>query len=148
MRSDNGTNFIGADREFKYALKQLDQLKITTFLSNQMIEWKFNPPVSPWMGGVWEALVKSVKRALKAVTRDRLFTDDALSTLFCEVESVINQRPLTPISDSISFLDIHHLIHQLETSIIPKLIIEKNGKTSKLHQICYGKDGQGNIFPL
>ena len=63
---------------------------------------KFNPPSSPWMGGVWKSLVKSVKRSLKVITRDRDFTEESLYTFFCEVKSVINNRPLTPTSDSIS----------------------------------------------
>ena len=56
--SDNGTNFIGANNELKDALKSLDQTKISnTLSSNYAIEWKFNPPVSPWMGGIWEAMI-------------------------------------------------------------------------------------------
>ena len=59
-------------------------------MSRQNIEWKFNPPISSWMGGVWEFLVKSVKRALRLSTGDRAFTEDLLTTFLCEVESVIN----------------------------------------------------------
>ena len=51
------------------------------------------------MGGSWEALVKLVKRALKTVVQDRLFTQEALSTFLCEVESMLNTRPITPVSD-------------------------------------------------
>ena len=47
------------------------------------------------MGGIWEALIKSVKRALKVVIQDRLFTDEMLATLMCEVKLMPNQRPLT-----------------------------------------------------
>ena len=102
IRSDNGTNFIGAERELRNALKELDQTLISSELNRYRIEWKFNPPSSPWMGGVWESLVKSVKRSLKVITRDRVFTEESLYTFLCEVESVINNRPLTPTSDSIS----------------------------------------------
>ena len=64
LRSDNGSNFIGAEKEVKHALTCIDQNKVAQTLNKQHIQWKFNPPVSPWMGGVWEALVKTVKRAL------------------------------------------------------------------------------------
>ena len=74
-------------------------------MSRHNIEWKFNPPISPWMGRLWESLVKSVKRALRAITQDPAFTEDSLTTFLCEVESVINQSPLTPISDSIDDFD-------------------------------------------
>ena len=51
------------------------------------------------MGGSWESLIKSVKRALLAISTDRKFTDETLQTHLCEVESILNKRPLTPISD-------------------------------------------------
>ena len=59
------------------------------------MEHTFNLLASPWMGGVWESLVKSVKTWLKAIVKDRIFTDEAL-------ETVLNGRPLTSISDDIS----------------------------------------------
>ena len=90
LRSDNGSNFIGAEKELKHALTCIDQNKVAQTLSKQHIQWKFNLPVSPWMGGVWEALVKTVKRALRTITRERLFTEDALTTFLCEVESIVN----------------------------------------------------------
>ena len=64
-----------------------------------------NPPSSPWMGGVWESLVKSVKKSLKVITRAIVFTEESLYTFLCEVESVINNRPLTTTSDSISYFE-------------------------------------------
>ena len=54
------------------------------------------------MGGMSESLVKSVKRSLKVIIRDKLFTEECLPTFLCEVESVFNQRPLTRISDDIN----------------------------------------------
>ena len=64
LMSDNGTNFIGAERELKETVNGIDQNRITNFLSQHSIEWKFNPPSSPWTDGIREALIKSVKRAL------------------------------------------------------------------------------------
>ena len=49
--SDNGSNFIGADRELREALGKLGQRKIYNDLSSQNIIWKFNTPLSPWKGG-------------------------------------------------------------------------------------------------
>ena len=51
-------------------------------------------PSSLWMGGAWEALIKSVKRILKAITSDCLFTEQALHTFICEVQSILNNRPM------------------------------------------------------
>ena len=94
---------MGAEKELKTAIKAIDKSKVLTEVAKRELEfeWKFNPPISPWMGGAWESLIKSVKKALKTITRDRLFTEESLHTFLCEVESIVNQRPLTPSSDDI-----------------------------------------------
>ena len=45
------------------------------------------------------------KRALKAITLDRVFTDEALYTFLCETKCIINQRPLTAIGDNVNDFD-------------------------------------------
>ena len=57
------------------------------------------------MGDCMEAMVKLTKRALKTFVKDRLFTDEALSTFLTEVENSINSRPLTTASDDIDDLE-------------------------------------------
>ena len=106
IRCDNGTNFIGAESELKHIVKQIDYDKVVQHFSLKNIEWKFNPPSSPWMGGVWEAIIKSVKRALRVITRDRVFKEDSLHTFLCEVESILNKRPLLSVSDDINDYDV------------------------------------------
>ena len=102
MRSDNGNNFVGANKEINISIKQVDQIKLRKFSNHQNIEWIFNPPASPWMGGVWESSVKLVKTRLKAIVKDRIFTDESFQIYFCKAESVLNGRPLTSINDDIS----------------------------------------------
>ena len=50
------------------------------------------------------SLGSTIKSAitLKAITCDCLFTEDALHTFICEVESILNNRPITPSSDDIN----------------------------------------------
>ena len=67
--SDNGTNFVGSERELREALKRLDNERIVDQLSNERVQWHFNPPSSPHFGGAWECLVQSAKRELKAAVR-------------------------------------------------------------------------------
>ena len=97
MRSDNGTNFIEALTEMKQSIKALDQASINKHLVVKYIDWKFNPPVSTWMGGIWESLIKSVKGCSKVIIRDKLFTAESIATFICEVESIMNQRPTVPV---------------------------------------------------
>ena len=51
IRSDNGTNFVGANREPGEALRSLSQEPITGELAREGITWYFNTPSSPtWEG--------------------------------------------------------------------------------------------------
>ncbi|XP_036344687.1 uncharacterized protein LOC118753918 [Rhagoletis pomonella] len=97
IRSDNGTNFVGADRELKKQLEDFNDGKIADALSNQGIEWVFNCPLNPHVGECWERLVRSVKRAMQhALTNERL-PEQTLYSGMCEAENVVNSRPLTHI---------------------------------------------------
>ena len=59
--SDNGTNFVGADKELRECIENLYQTKIQNLVCAQGIQWHFNSPYAPHFGGAWERLVKSVK---------------------------------------------------------------------------------------
>ena len=48
--SDNGTNFAGAERELKECLNRMEQAKISDTLSQDGIQWFFNPPSAPILG--------------------------------------------------------------------------------------------------
>ena len=116
----------------------------------------FNPPVSPWMGGIWEFLIKYVKRSLKAIIKDRIFTEDCLYTFLCEVEFILNGRPLTSISDDIKdlepFTPKHLLIGSSSSNFSPRefnsdeINLRKNGVQFKLRQTCFGKVGYVSIY--
>ena len=99
MMSDNGTNFVGANKELQTSLQKLDQSKIVFCLTDYNIEWKFNPPIAPWIGGAWESMVKLAKRALYTIISNRTIHEDLLVTLFCEIEYVLNSRPLVELKD-------------------------------------------------
>ena len=105
INSDNGKNFVGAQRELGHALKMLNQKRIQKELIAKKIEWIFSPPLSPWMNGAVETVVKLTKRRLKAITRDRLFKEEALSTYLTEVEAGLNNCPLTSITDDVTDLE-------------------------------------------
>ncbi|KAL0831974.1 hypothetical protein ABMA28_001474 [Loxostege sticticalis] len=92
--SDNGTSFVGANRE----LKALYQAAVPQFAADQKITWRFIPPSAPFMGGAWERLIRSVKTALKVTLRERAPRKEVLSTLLAEAEAIVNSRPLTHIS--------------------------------------------------
>lgn len=98
--SDNGSNFVGGSRELHRAIERLDAKAIAEYGVSQSIEWNFNPPLASHMGGVWERLIRTVRRVLLGISRgDYSFNDEVLSTWFCEVESMVNGRPITKVGD-------------------------------------------------
>ncbi|XP_075157948.1 uncharacterized protein LOC142231216 [Haematobia irritans] len=102
--SDNGTNFIGADRELREAMIHIDKNEIARKYTSSSTKWNFNPPASPHMGGAWERLVRSVKTVLYEILPSRAPSDELLISLLNEVENIINSRPLVyiPIDDETS----------------------------------------------
>ena len=95
--SDNGTNLVGGYLELKRSLKDLDQSTISDHLNRKEIRWRFNPPYASHMGGIWERVIRSIKRVLSAICSEQALTDDVLLTLFAEAEHIVNSRPLTPV---------------------------------------------------
>ena len=57
------------------------------------------------MGTAMRSIVKITKKVLKSIARDRIFTEEALSTFLTEVKSIINSRPLTVPCDYINDLE-------------------------------------------
>ena len=73
--------------------------KVRNFCLQKEIQWEFNPPYASNFGGAWERQIKSTRKILASLMRDEVLTDESLNTLFCEVEDIINGRPITPASD-------------------------------------------------
>ena len=93
--SDNGTNFVGAEKELADQVQQINSKRVDDEMLLQGIEWQFNPPHAPHMGGVWERIIKSVKGILLQLVGHRLLNDEELLTFMSEVEKILNDRPLT-----------------------------------------------------
>ena len=95
--SDNGTNFRGASKEIKTALKIMNKEKQIEFGLKNDFEWNFNPPKASHMGGAWERLIRSVKEALYFTLKDHAPAEETLLTVFAEIEHSINSRPLIKV---------------------------------------------------
>ena len=92
LLSDNVKTFKSASKEVK---KLVRLPRIFDHLTNRKVDWKFIVALSPWMGGAWEHLIRSVKRCLVKVIGHASLSYYELSTILTEVESVLNCRPLT-----------------------------------------------------
>ncbi|XP_071056041.1 uncharacterized protein [Onthophagus taurus] len=95
--TDNGTNFVGANNHLKKLTSETQ--KIEVFCAKNHIRWHFIPVRSPHYGGLWEAAVRSAKKHFKRVIGDIVLTFEELYTVFVQIESVLNSRPLMPISN-------------------------------------------------
>ena len=101
MRSDNGANFVAAEREIREAVTNWNSSsQVQEAMKVRGIEWQFNPPAASHMGGVWERQIRTVRKALKAILREQVLDDERLDTVFCEAERIVNGRPLTMVSDN------------------------------------------------
>lgn len=105
IRSDNGTNFIGAERELREALAALNHEQIQRALVPAGIKWSFNPPAGSHHGGVWERVIRIIKRVLNSVLRQQTLDDDGFHTVMCEVEAILNDRPITKLTDDLNDLE-------------------------------------------
>lgn len=104
LLSDNGTNFVGGDKELRAAYESMIP-QLREQLAEQQITFRFIPPGAPHFGGVWEREVKSVKQALKVVLKDLTVTETVLRTVLIEVEGILNAKPLGYVSSDVSDLD-------------------------------------------
>ncbi|XP_050065913.1 uncharacterized protein LOC126554977 [Aphis gossypii] len=98
--SDNGTNFVGAQKMLVSMMKGASDKFI-----KEGIEWHFNPPSAPHFGGLWESAVRSTKHHLKRVMGEHKLTSTELRTLLCQIEACLNSRPITPLSSDPSDLE-------------------------------------------
>ena len=103
------------------------------------------------MGGAWESLT-----SLNAITLDRIFTEEALYTFPCEVESLLNNRPVTPSSDDINDFEAltpnHLILGNSSSNHSPckcqndEIYYRKNGVQCRQQLICFGIDGARNTY--
>lgn len=101
IRSDNGTNLVGANRELRRAFDELCHSQVQSTCAQSGIKWFFNPPSGSHFGGSWERIIRSARRVLYGLLKERpvQLDDESFRTLLCEVEYILNSRPLTRVQD-------------------------------------------------
>ena len=97
LRSDRGSNFIGAKGELSEALGDMNQDRVRQFLLNKNCDWVINVPHASHMGGVWERQIRTIRSVISALLADLSdqLDDETLQTFFDEAENIVNSRPLT-----------------------------------------------------
>ena len=70
LRSDRGSNFVGARNELAAATKEMNVNKIASHLRDHDCEFLLNPPYSSHRGGVWERQIKTIRSILDHLLKD------------------------------------------------------------------------------
>ena len=86
------------------------------------------------MAGAWEKSIRTVRKVLSGLLKEQVLDDEGLWTLLCEVESIINGRPLTKVSDDprdVAAITPNHLLLLKSNHCMPPGIFSKSD--------CYGK---------
>lgn len=128
--SDNGTNFVGADRELKQSLKEVDSNELVRNFTTSTTKWNFNPPAAPHMGGAWERMVRTVKSVLYRISEGKCPNDEVLRSMMSEIENIINSRPLTYIpidSENEEALTPNHFLVGSSNGLKPLALYDDTG---------------------
>ncbi|KAL0849262.1 hypothetical protein ABMA28_013591 [Loxostege sticticalis] len=118
--SDNGRNFVASYKEISQFIKE-NENSLCDFANQEGIKFLRSPAYGPHFGGIFEAGIKSAKHHIKRVMGNSHLTFEEISTLFAQVEAILNSRPLYPLSSSPNdFLPLspgHFMIGRPMTSI-------------------------------
>ena len=128
VTSDNGTYFVGAEREQRELVQSMDQKGIADDAANKGIKRNWNPPLGSHFGGVFESLIKVAKKTLRSIVGNAGLNDDELQTAIKEVEALMNSRPLTyegtDARDEPVLTPSHFLVGQFGGQLAPRVADE------------------------
>ncbi|XP_068704623.1 uncharacterized protein [Montipora foliosa] len=128
--SDNGTNFTSGERELRDAISEWNQEKIHNSLLQKNIKWTFSPPYGSHFGGIWERCIRTIRKILRSLLREQITEYESLPTLMCEVESILNSRPISAVSSDPCDLEAltpnHLLLLKSEAPLPPGLFQHKD----------------------
>jgi len=102
---DNATNHHGSDREMAEEIKRWNISDLERRFQQRGVEFVYNCPKASHWGGNFERLIRTCRKHLRHVIGKESLSEEALATVAAEVEFVVNQRPLVPVSDDPSDLN-------------------------------------------
>lgn len=140
IHSDNGTNLTSGEKQLREASKEWNQGTIHNHLLQKNIKWTFNTPCTLHHGGVWERCIRLTRKVLNVLLKEQTLDDESLLTYMCEVEAILNSRPLVAVSDDPTDLETltpNHLLLLRESTPLPPGIFKKED--------TYSNDGGGKF---
>ena len=98
MTSDNGSNFIGADKELQKSFQNMNHSRISKYLQMHGADWIIwiNNSLTASHMGAWERQIRTARGILEALvkTNGKILYNESLHTLLVEVEAIVNSRPV------------------------------------------------------
>ncbi|XP_055714835.1 uncharacterized protein LOC129808953 [Phlebotomus papatasi] len=138
---DNATNFRGASTELTDLFKTLpSDPSILQETAEKGISWHFAPPRSPHHGGLYEAVIKSLKFHLTREIGQTILTFEELTTILTQVEAILNSRPLTPLSEDPNEMSVltpgHFLVGRPLNALPEKSLTDVSPSSISRWQLC------------
>ena len=78
-----------------------EQVRLSEELVCLGVKWKFIIEASPWWGGYWERLIRSIKISLSRVIFRSSVNYEEFTTIIIEIDCLMNSRPLTYIDGNV-----------------------------------------------
>lgn len=143
LRSDCGTNFVGASKELGLNMPQQEE-KVFRYLSERGCSWEFNPPHSSHRGGSWERMIGVARRILDCfLPREHTaFSHEVLCTLMAEVSAIINARPLIPVSSDPQSPFRREQSHLLQGNLATRIFFSSSADKYRPLPTSSGSDGK------
>ena len=98
IMSDNSLTFQCANRELTAIL---NHQRFQGYFMKKGIKWQHYLEYAPWWGGWIEVLNRIFKSSMYKVLGGSNVSFDELSTLLCEIEAIMNSRPISYVYDDI-----------------------------------------------
>ncbi|XP_046961242.1 uncharacterized protein LOC124530918 [Vanessa cardui] len=129
---DNGGCFRGARNQlaelYKLNSSAAHQTLVQAYAAKEGIQFHFTPSYAPVFAGLAEAAVKSMKYHLKRIVLDAALTYEQLHTVLCQIEAVLNSRPILPLSEDVNdycYLTPGHFLIGTALTMYPEVDISE-----------------------
>lgn len=125
MYTDNGTNFVGGEKEIRelHAQFMSQTNAITRMFATNRIKFKRIPARAAHMGGIWERAVGLMKTHLVRVMNNTKLTMRRFDHVLKQIECSLNSRPLWAIThnaDDIEVITPSHFSHFKPINTLPR----------------------------
>ena len=101
---DSGSNF---NATAKFLEQVSSDSQVQEYFGICGIVWKFIAPRAPWQGSFYECMIKIFKVCLCKVSYRKCVSLDKLQTIVAEIQSCVNDRPLTYVNSNRALTSRH-----------------------------------------